>query len=69
MREGIADPIQNDSKCTGGKELLVRTTFAFSDGFGLGLFLLDDIELWRIRQQIFKRVPGIGKGGFDILPL
>ncbi|AKH38202.1 hypothetical protein NX761_11630 [Nitrosomonas sp. PLL12] len=26
------------------------------------------IEVWRIRQQVFKRIPGIGKGGFDTLP-
>jgi hypothetical protein len=64
----IVDPIYNDLNYIGGKEPLDGATFSFSDGFSLSLSWFNIIKVWRIRWKIFMCMPGIGNGGFDILP-
>jgi hypothetical protein len=63
------DPLlQNDSNFMSSKKLLDGTTFLFSDGFDLSPFGFNVIKVWGIGRQVFKRMPSIGNGCFDILP-
>lgn len=61
--------VRNNSECIKFEEHIDGLVLLFTQCLGLRPFWFNVIKVWRIRRQgqVFKRMPGIGNGGFDIL--
>lgn len=50
----------------GAKEVIDSTVGLFANGFGLRPFVLDGVEVWRVRREVFEDVTGLAKGLLNI---